>query len=150
MADHGHNDDGHNDGDHGHDDHGGTGKYITVFIALCVLTLISFLVVNSPIMNTPAVAWALMMAVSCAKALLVIAFFMHLIWEANWKWVLTIPASIMSVFLVLMLIPDIGERTKMYEEERWLHASEPVVEEVAEEDHTHADGENHEGEHEGE
>ena len=37
-------------------------------------------------------------------------FFMHLIWEADWKYVLTIPASIMSVFLVLALIPDIGMR----------------------------------------
>ncbi|MFT5522876.1 MAG: cytochrome c oxidase subunit 4 [Pirellulaceae bacterium] len=156
MADHGHNDHEHSDAqdDHGQDDdahddhgHGGSGKYISVFIALCILTAISFVVANSPIMNTPAVGMALMMAVSCAKALLVIAFFMHLIWEASWKWVLTIPASIMSVFLVLMLVPDVGERTKVYEEERWLHASEPVVEEVIEEDGNQVDGNHVDGEH---
>ena len=69
--------------------------------------------------------WAMMMAVSCAKAMLVILFFMHMLWEANWKYVLTIPASMMSIFLLLMLVPDIGRRTDRYSEERWLHAAEP-------------------------
>ena len=65
------------------------------------------------------------LAVSCAKASLVILFFMHLKWEANWKYVLTIPASIMSIFLMLMLVPDIGRRTRTYSETRWLHAAQP-------------------------
>jgi cytochrome c oxidase subunit 4 len=50
------------------------------------------------------------MAVSCTKAMLVILYFMHLKWEANWKWVLTVPASLMSVLLVLALIPDVALR----------------------------------------
>ncbi len=33
----------------------------------------------------------------------------------------------MSVFLVLMLIPDVGQRAKKYAEERYLYSSEPVV-----------------------
>jgi hypothetical protein len=65
-----------------------------------------------------------MMAVSCTKAMLVICFFMHLIWEANWKYVLTIPASLMSVFLVVALVPDVGQRTRYYAEERSLYASD--------------------------
>jgi cytochrome c oxidase subunit 4 len=72
--------------------------------------------------------WAAMMAVSCCKALLVILFFMHILWEANWKYVLTVPASLMSIFLMLMLVPDIGRRTIRYAEERWLYAAEPVPE----------------------
>jgi cytochrome c oxidase subunit IV len=79
--------------------------------------------------NSPGTMWAMMMAVSCAKAMLVILFFMHMLWEANWKYVLTIPASMMSVFLLLMLIPDIGRRTNRYSEERWLYAAEPKAEE---------------------
>ena len=67
-----------------------------------------------------------MMAVSCTKAMLVIMFFMHLLWEANWKWVLTIPASCMSIFLLLMLIPDVGMRQDngwaWYSRDRWLYA----------------------------
>ena len=122
MADHAHAVHAH---EHDHD-HGGVGKYLAVFVALCVLTVISFAVANSTLMNTPSVGWAIMMAVSTAKALLVIAFFMHLIWEANWKYVLTIPASIMSCFLVLMLVPDIGFRTRHYTPERWNWAAQRV------------------------
>src|SRR4051812_19046593 len=114
-----------------HDDHGGIGKYLLVFVALCVLTMCSFLTYfdfwNEHVSKHA--SRALMMAVSCTKAMLVIMFFMHLLWEANWKWVLTIPASFMSVFLMLMLVPDIGWRINngyaRYSEERWLYAANP-------------------------
>ena len=62
----------------------------------------------------------LMILVSCAKAMLVILFFMHLKWEANWKYVLTIPASMMSIFLLLMLVADIMHRGDHYSAERKL------------------------------
>src|SRR5689334_25058049 len=128
---HDHNDHGHDPHeDHGDHEagHGGVGKYIAVFFALCGLTLISYLVGNSATLRekTPGIMWAMMMAVSGAKASLVILFFMHLKWEANWKYVLTVPASIMSIFLMLMLIPDIGLRYRWYSEERMLSA--PVAE----------------------
>lgn len=121
---HGH---GHETGHgHGQEHHGGSGKFVMVFVALCILTIISLIAGNSSaIMQTPAVGWTIMMAVSCAKATLVMLFFMHLIWEANWKYVLTVPASIMSVFLLLMLFPDIGRRTEKYSNERWLYAARP-------------------------
>jgi cytochrome c oxidase subunit 4 len=118
MADHAHDTHAHGAaGEHGHPP-GGLGKYVAVTIGLIALTITSFAVASSPLMQTPAAGWAIMMAVSCAKALLVIAFFMHLIWEANWKYVLTIPASFMSLFLVLMLVPDVGFRTVHYSRER--------------------------------
>jgi cytochrome c oxidase subunit 4 len=112
---------------HEHHAPGGLMKYLAVFVALCVLTAISYAVGNSQALrdNSPGVMWAMMMAVSCAKAMLVIMFFMHLMWEANWKYVLTIPASMMSIFLLLMLVPDIGRRTEKYASERWLHAPRP-------------------------
>jgi len=121
--------------------HGGVGKYIAVFFALCALTAVSYLVGNSQALRekTPGIMWAMMMAVSCAKASLVILFFMHLKWEANWKYVLTVPASIMSIFLMLMLVPDVGLRTRWYAEERWLNAAEPVDKSAE-----HAKGESHE------
>src|SRR5437763_5505437 len=118
---------GAKDQEHGH---AGVGKYVMVFLALLVLTLISFAVGNYPPLrhNAPGAMWAMMMAVSCCKALLVILFFMHILWEANWKYVLTIPASMMSIFLLLMLIPDIGRRTVKYSEERWEYAPLPEPE----------------------
>lgn len=125
-----HHDDAHaaeHDGDAVHEGHGGIGKYLAVTIALIVLTGISFTAGSSPlIMGTPQVGWTIMLAVSCAKALLVMLFFMHLIWEADWKYVLTVPASIMSLFLLLMLVPDILGRTRSYSEERWLRAPKPI------------------------
>jgi cytochrome c oxidase subunit 4 len=65
-----------------------------------------------------------MMAVSCTKAMLVILFFMHVMYEANWKFVLTIPAALMSIFLILMLVPDVGLRGRTASEERRYHMAE--------------------------
>ena len=116
--------------------HGGIGKYLVVFAALCVLTGASFFTYSSYWPFSKEVAWAFMMAVSCTKAMLVIMFFMHLLWEANWKWVLTIPASCMSMFLLLMLVPDVGMRQNngyaAYSRERWLYAADPPIVEASE------------------
>jgi cytochrome c oxidase subunit 4 len=133
---------------HGHDehDHGGLMKYVYVFVALCVLTSASFFTYSSywPWQHTPQVGWAFMMAVSCTKAMLVILFFMHVKYEASWKYVLTIPASVMSIFLILALVPDVGRRYatvlggRTVSEERLEHMAEPRdVEELeaAEEEH---------------
>ena len=124
--DHGGADDGH----HGHaadHAHGGLGTYLAVFVALCVLTTMSFFTYSAawPWRDQPQVGWAFMMAVSCTKALLVVLFFMHVLWEANWKYVLTIPAAMMAVFLAIMLVPDIGLRNRMVSQERALHMARP-------------------------
>ena len=130
--------DDHLDSDHGH---GGTGKYWVVFVLLCILTTMSFLTFfDFWDQRVPVnVSRAFMMAVSCAKAMLVILFFMHLFWEASWKYVLTIPCAMMSVFLLLMLVPDVGFRYNRYAEERLLHAADPV----ASHDVLHPEGDAH-------
>ena len=115
-----------------HEDHGGTSVYIAVFFGLCILTLFSFLTYfdfwreRVPV----EVSRTFMMAVSCTKAMLVIMFFMHLKWEANWKWVLTVPASIMSALLIFALVPDVGMRMNYASNDRLIYAAEetPVVE----------------------
>ena len=119
AAAHGH------DNDHAHDV--GIAQYIYVFIALCVLTTASFFTYSSywPFHAQPMIGWAFMMAVSCTKAMLVILFFMHVKYEANWKYVLTIPAAFMSIFLILALVPDVGMRGRSLAEERVLHMAEP-------------------------
>ncbi len=139
MSDHGHHPapgsgppTGHDHGGHdhaagGHDEHGGIAKYIYVFIALCVLTGCSFFTYSSywPWHHLPQVGWTFMMAVSCTKAMLVILFFMHVKYEANWKYVLTFPAGFMAIFLTVMLVPDVGLRMHWYSSERDLHAATP-------------------------
>ncbi len=112
-------------GDHG--DHTGIAKYIYVFLALCVLTGASFFTYSEywPFHDQPKIGWAFMMAVSCTKAMLVILFFMHVKYEANWKYVLTVPAAAMSIFLILALVPDIGLRSHWLAEEREAQMAEP-------------------------
>lgn len=98
-----------------HASHGSLAQYIYVFFALCLLTLASFWTysdfpVKWPFHGQPAVGWAFMFAVACSKAMLVILFFMHVKYEASWKYVLTVPPGIMACFLIFALIPDIGLR----------------------------------------
>lgn len=119
--------------DHADEHHGGIGPYVAVFVALCVLTGASFFTYTDAWRNhiPKEIGWTFMMAVSCAKAMLVIMFFMHLKYEANWKYVLTIPAGLMSIFLVLMLVPDVGLRMNNglygYSDERRDAAATPVA-----------------------
>jgi cytochrome c oxidase subunit 4 len=108
-------------------EHDGLSLYLAVFVALCVLTACSFWTYSDlwpSALEAPAIKRAFMLAVSCTKAMLVILFFMHLKWEANWKWVLTIPALMMSIFLMLVLVPDIGLRMRHASFERLEYAAE--------------------------
>lgn len=130
---------------HGHEAehaHSHTGQYFAVFVALCVLSALSFLTYsdfwrsNFPV----AAGRTFMMAVSCTKAMLVILFFMHVKYEANWKYVLTIPPAIMAVFLMLALVPDIGLRDRKASPERRARMASPATEaaEIEVEEHAGA------------
>ena len=116
MSDQEQNSENHDDHDHGR-------TYIQVFIGLLICTGISagigWMISKEMFAGKELLGWGIMLSVSCVKAFLVITFFMHLKWEKGmWKWVLTIPASIMSLFLMVMLVPDIGRRTHYYTDER--------------------------------
>ena len=115
--------DGSHEGSH-------SGVFITVFVLLCVLTAFSFWIANSHLMENRYVGWGSMMAVSAAKAMLVILFFMHLWWEKSWKYVLTVPALIMGVLLVMLLVPDVGFRTQTYSNQRRSNAPAADVKSV--------------------
>ena len=114
---------------HGHapdHSHGGVRIYVMVAIALVFLTACSYWTYTPfwPFGENIVIKRTWMMAVSCTKAMLVILFFMHLKWEANWKWVLTVPASLMSLLLVLALVPDVGRRMRYASHERLVYAAE--------------------------
>ena len=104
-----------------------TKLFAVIFAILLGLTILSFGVANSSLMDQPVRGWTAMLVISVAKAILVIVFFMHLKWESNWKFVLTIPAAVMSALLVLVLIPDIGNRTKSYSNDRQKFAAYEVL-----------------------
>jgi cytochrome c oxidase subunit 4 len=107
--------------------------YIMVAIALVFLTACSYWTYTPfwPFGDSVAIKRLWMMAVSCTKAMLVILFFMHLKWEANWKWIVTVPASMMSLLLILALIPDVGLRMRHASHERLIHAAEQREREAA-------------------
>lgn len=111
--------------DHGHNDHGGLGKYFAVAVMLCMLTTASFLTYFPFWHDTfsKPTSWTFMLAVAVTKASLVMMFFMHLKWEAAWKYVLTIPSIIMAMFLMLALVPDVGMRISRESEERAARAA---------------------------
>lgn len=94
------------------------GVFVVVFLMLCGLTALSFWIANSHLMENRTVGWAAMMAVSVAKAMLVVTFFMHLWWEKNWKYILTFPALVMGTLLVILLVPDVGDRQETYSQTR--------------------------------
>lgn len=98
--------------------------FVVVALMLCGLTALSFWISRSHLMDHRLTGWTAMMAVSFSKAFLVGMFFMHLLWERRWKYALTIPAMVMGTLLVLLLVPDIGLRTRQYSRDRNENAAE--------------------------
>lgn len=89
------------------DHHNSHVNYFAIFLALCVFTGISVLtdLVHIPSKTVLAV---IVLAVATAKALCVMAFFMHLKFEGKWKYVLLAPTTILAIGLPLALLPDVG------------------------------------------
>lgn len=79
--------------------------YLTVFAALSVFTLISF-VVNHIFGAGNHTGAAIIMIVAVIKATLVAMIFMHLFWD--WKKILFVlaPISILAVVMMIVLLPD--------------------------------------------
>jgi cytochrome c oxidase subunit IV len=89
----------------GHDTH--HVNYLLVFIVLCVFTAMS-VVFDTFRPSSQALLAVLVLAVAVAKALCVMAFFMHLKFERNWKYVLLAPTIILAIGIPLALLPDVG------------------------------------------
>ena len=87
--------------------HGFHANYFLVFVALCVCTLLS--VVTDLITFESRIFLAIVvLSVAVAKALFVMAYFMHLKFEGRWRFVLLTPTFILALGLPLALLPDIG------------------------------------------
>ena len=91
-----------------HDEHGGHHvNYLIVFGALCGFSALSLMFDFLNLQNRT-VLIVCVLAVAVCKALCVMAFFMHLKFEGNWKFVLLAPTTILAIGLPLALLPDIG------------------------------------------
>jgi cytochrome c oxidase subunit IV len=82
--------------------------YFVVFGALCIFTLVSFVVnemVRSHILSAH-MGMAIIMAVAVCKAVLVCMFFMHLKYEWSKLYFLIVPVAILGVMMMIVLMPD--------------------------------------------
>jgi cytochrome c oxidase subunit IV len=79
--------------------------YLGVFGALCVFTLVSFLV-NYILGIGSHVGMGIIMVVAVCKASLVIMFFMHLKYEWMKLYFLIIPVAVLGVMMMIVLMPD--------------------------------------------
>lgn len=98
-----------------HAEHGGINKYLVVFAALSIFTIISF-VVNGAVRGgsmTPMTGFALILGVAVCKAILVAAIFMHLSIDWGRVYFMIVPALVLGVLMMLVLLPDIVLGWKM-------------------------------------
>lgn len=102
--------DSHHDHAHGDHSHGSHDvKYIYIFYALCVFTLLSILADGAKHIGLPyAVLLVIVLAIASAKAISVMLYFMHLKFERAWKYVLLAPVTILAIGVPLALLPDVG------------------------------------------
>ena len=82
-------------------------NYLMIFGVLCVFTALS-VVADVIGFENKIVLIVIVLAIASAKALSVMAFFMHLKFETNWKYVLLAPTMILACGLPLALLPDVG------------------------------------------
>ena len=97
-------------GDGGHDDlvHEVPFDPWVIFFALVGLTAVSWLTDLMHMAAKP--TGVVVLTVALCKASLVTLYFMHLKYEARWKWFLLIPPLVVAVILALVLTPDVGHR----------------------------------------
>lgn len=82
-------------------------NYFAIFVALCVLTLLSAATDFIEFRNMLGLI-VVVLGIALAKALFVLTYFMHLKFEGRWKYLLLSPTIILAIGIPLALLPDIG------------------------------------------
>jgi cytochrome c oxidase subunit 4 len=87
--------------------HSHFGTYVTIFCVLCVFTALSW-IADLMHMANHNVLVVIVLAIATAKALCVMAVFMHLQFERAWKYLLLAPTLILASAIPFALAPDVG------------------------------------------
>ena len=85
------------------------GLYTLVFIVLAVVTLVEVVMAESPL--PPQISYPLLAALSVAKAVLVVLYYMHLLQDSRiFAWAFGIPLGMASliVIFVMFLQPNLS------------------------------------------
>ncbi len=94
--------------EHSPEHHGGANVklYMTVFLALCIFTALSFVVnLFEPVIGI-SVGVAIILLVAVCKATLVTMFFMHVKWDWGKLFFIIIPVVILAIMMMVVLLPD--------------------------------------------
>src|SRR5262245_25153553 len=86
-------------------------RYIQVFVWLAILTALEIGLTYVPISRLAIGAGLVLLAAS--KAAMVALFYMHLIHEKRTLTYIALTPAVLCVFLVLMLLPDLGAITRL-------------------------------------
>lgn len=101
-----------------HDEHHPYVNYWMIFVALCLLTGVSWLADKMGdwnLLHKGTLLTFIVLAVACAKAMFVMLYFMHLKFEGKWKFVLLAPTMVLALAIPAALMPDIGSHYYDYE-----------------------------------
>jgi caa(3)-type oxidase subunit IV len=88
-------------------------RYFQVFFWLFVLTVLEIGVTYVPISKF--VIGAMLVLLAGTKAAMVGMFYMHLAQETRTLAYIAITPAVLCVFLILMLLPDLGAVTRLFE-----------------------------------
>ena len=99
-------------------------RYMQVFVWLGVLTAIEIGVVYAPISKIA--IGAMLVVLAFTKAALVALFYMHLVHEKRTLTYIALTPAVLCVFLVLMLLPDLGAITRVLTHSTPAPASAPA------------------------
>jgi cytochrome c oxidase subunit IV len=95
-------------------------RYMQVFVWLAVLTLFELGVIRVPISKVA--IGGMLVVLAATKAALVALFYMHLANEKRTLTYIALTPAVLCVFLVFMLLPDLGAITRAL-----THATPPAA-----------------------
>ena len=98
----------HAEADHGHGPSHPPVNYFFVFTALCVCTVLSYLLDEGKSVLGRTLMITGVMTIAVCKATFVMMYFMHLRFEAAWKYILLAPTAVLAMALPFTLAPDIA------------------------------------------
>jgi len=87
-------------------------RYIQVFVWLTVLTGLELGVIYLPLSKI--MIGLLLILLAASKATLVAAFYMHLVNETRTLAYIAATPAVLCVFLIFMLLPDLGAITRVF------------------------------------
>jgi caa(3)-type oxidase subunit IV len=90
-------------------------RYLTVFFWLFVLTVLEIAVTYLHAALGRLVVGGMLCLLAATKAAMVGLYYMHLVHEKKTLTYIALTPAILCVFLILMLLPDLGALTRLFE-----------------------------------